>query len=309
MTRNFVCKIRKGKNPQPLPTPPQPEGNEDPSACGNSTDGTWIRYQEPDTGDDKCYMFIDSITHGWQYAENDCITKGGHLVAIQSSGVNSFVLSRGYQMNAQALWIGLKNASGNTFHWADGSPYVYTNWSPGEPNNYYDNEGRLLHNLFHVNLILCRQPARRNRFDKTTNCVIIFVIGCVTISTYGGLWNDDNCGRKFGYVCEKMMGSTGSKVDPTPQATGNCPAGDVSLRMETSSCDVKRRRLLMSCYIYGICHISGFSPYGNNCYITGGEKTYTWETAREWCKNNSAELVTIGNEYEQVSLQNVFKRS
>ena len=67
-----------------------------------------IRYQEPDTGDDKCYMFIDSITHGWQYAENDCITKGGHLVAIQSSGVNSFVLSRGYQMNAQALWIGLK---------------------------------------------------------------------------------------------------------------------------------------------------------------------------------------------------------
>ncbi|XP_076822718.1 macrophage mannose receptor 1-like [Clavelina lepadiformis] len=236
MTRNFICKIRKGKNPQPLPTPPQPEGNEDPSACGNSTDGTWIRYQEPDTGDDKCYMFIDNITHGWQYAENDCITKGGHLVAIQSSGENSFVLSRGYQTNAQALWIGLKNDSGNTFHWADGSPYVYTNWSPGEPNNYYDSEG------------------------------------CVTISTYDGLWNDDNCGRKFGYVCEKMMGSTGSKVDPTPQATGNCPAG--------------------------------FSPYGNNCYVTGGGKTNTWDTAREWCKKNSAELVTIGNEYEQSFLNN-----
>ena len=129
--------------------------------------------------------------------------------------------------------------------------------------------------------------------------VIIFVTGCVTISPDGGLWNDDNCGRTFGYVCEKIIGSTGGQVDPTPQATGNCPTGDDFLLVDTSSCNVNRQRLLMSFYIYGNHHI-GFSPYGNNCYITGGEKTYTWETAREWCKNNSAELVVIGNEYEQV---------
>ena len=48
---------------------------------------------------------------------------------------------------------------------------------------------------------------------------------------------------------------------------------------------------------------SGFTDYGNACFITGGKDNYfTWNMGREWCKNNSADLVVITNEYDQVSL-------
>ena len=45
----------------------------------------------------------------------------------------------------------------------------------------------------------------------------------------------------------------------------------------------------------------GFTPYGNNCYITGGDVKDTWENGRQWCRDNGAELVSITNGFEQVT--------
>jgi len=65
-----------------------------------------IRYNS-DSGD-KCYAFIEDVTYGWQYAENDCMARGGHLTAIHGSDENTFILSRISRMTSERFWIGLR---------------------------------------------------------------------------------------------------------------------------------------------------------------------------------------------------------
>jgi len=48
----------------------------------------------------------------------------------------------------------------------------------------------------------------------------------------------------------------------------------------------------------------GFIDYGNACFITGGKDNYfSWNMAREWCKNNSVDLAVITGEYDQVRIR------
>uniref|UniRef100_F6TDB0 C-type lectin domain-containing protein n=1 Tax=Ciona intestinalis TaxID=7719 RepID=F6TDB0_CIOIN len=239
-SRNFICKIIKDKVPSTPPPPQEDLGYPDPNNCG--TDETWnIIFK-------KCYAFISSTEYGWSYAQQSCLGKGGNLVAIHSEDENAFVTNRAQKATAGSMWIGLqiylkkKDVGSRAFYWADGSNLDYVNWAPSEPNNFYDSEG------------------------------------CTVVSSDTGMWNDDNCGRLYGYVCEKYVGASSVTVPPTAQATGNCPTG---------------------LYSY-----SGYVPYGNACYMTPGDSVkYDWTTARQWCTNNSAELAVLGNEYEQAFLE------
>ena len=63
--------------------------------------------------------------------------------------------------------------------------------------------------------------------QETSVRLQLFWLGCATIHIDGGNWNDDNCGRLFGYVCQKLPGAPPITVPPTLQAPGNCPAGMV----------------------------------------------------------------------------------
>ncbi|MDP3997793.1 MAG: lectin-like protein [Candidatus Andersenbacteria bacterium] len=76
----------------------------------------------------------------WYKAEMAAKQLGGHLVTINNQKENDWVVSKfGSHSN---LWIGLSDPDHDgQFTWSSGAPVTYTNWEPGEPNNYFDNEG------------------------------------------------------------------------------------------------------------------------------------------------------------------------
>ena len=56
--------------------------------------------------------------------------------------------------------------------------------------------------------------------------------------------------------------------------------------------------------IFYVIFKTGFTAYGNACFITGGSGNYlSWSKARDWCKKNLADLAVITNEYDQVRIR------
>ena len=75
----------------------------------------------------------------WTEAENKAIELGGHLVTINDAAEDAWITSTFFQ--EADLWIGLSDAaSEGDFVWASGDPVTYTNWQPGEPNNWKGSE-------------------------------------------------------------------------------------------------------------------------------------------------------------------------
>lgn len=75
---------------------------------------------------------------------------GGYLVAINDAVENAFITSN-FAVTGGQPWIGLtdENHEG-VFTWDSGEPLSYTNWAPGEPDNYLGVQDR-------------RQPSEQQR--------------------------------------------------------------------------------------------------------------------------------------------------
>lgn len=85
------------------------------------------------------YLLEPDIT--WTEAEAEAISLGGHLVTINDAAEQDWVWSTFSEGKSRCLWIGINDVDveGN-FVWASGEVPAYTNWTPGEPNNYGGNE-------------------------------------------------------------------------------------------------------------------------------------------------------------------------
>jgi hypothetical protein len=65
----------------------------------------------------------------------------GHLASITSAAENTFLVSNG--LSVPFYWIGASQPVGVvtcpscSWSWVTGEPFVYTNWAPGEPNDFY----------------------------------------------------------------------------------------------------------------------------------------------------------------------------
>lgn len=82
--------------------------------------------------------YCSTYNASWPQAKAFCEANGGHLAIINSQAENNFLSGL---ITTQSAWIGLSdsNSEGN-FQWVDGSGLSYTNWYPGQPNNYSDNQ-------------------------------------------------------------------------------------------------------------------------------------------------------------------------
>ncbi|NNE14965.1 MAG: HYR domain-containing protein [Saprospiraceae bacterium] len=74
----------------------------------------------------------------WNTAQQTCINNGGHLAVINSAEENNFLANI---LTLQSAWIGCSDAQNEgTFEWVNGDALNYTNWYPGQPNDYNYNQ-------------------------------------------------------------------------------------------------------------------------------------------------------------------------
>ena len=101
-----------------------------------------IRYYVCEWGDkveyNKHQYQLCTTEKNWPDAKAECEDRGGHLVTITSKGENDFIKNLA---GSNKVWIGLTDkANEGTWEWVIAEDVVYTNWYPGEPNNYGSGE-------------------------------------------------------------------------------------------------------------------------------------------------------------------------
>ncbi|XP_005755418.1 type-2 ice-structuring protein-like [Pundamilia nyererei] len=83
----------------------------------------------------RCFVYIPR-SMSWAQAERNCLSMGAHLASVHSSSEYHHILKLTGDHGYKETWIGGTDASEeNVWLWSDGTPFHYTHWCPGEPNN------------------------------------------------------------------------------------------------------------------------------------------------------------------------------
>ena len=110
-----------------------------------------------------CYKFF-ADKKSWGDARTACLGEGADLVSLSNNAENLFTIT----IVTETFWAGLNDqASEGSWKWTDGTPYSYTNWGGGEPNN-----------------------------SGNEDCVQIY-------TSASAQWNDLPCSASLTYMCEK----------------------------------------------------------------------------------------------------------
>eukprot|EP01084_Bolivina_argentea_P156100 272035_1 len=116
----------------------------------------------------------EGVPHGknWLHANMYCkSTRRGHIATIMDEDDNNEVASECSKLGTRwHCWLGLKRPFKT---WINNEPVSFTNWLPGEPNNWGGNE----------------------------NCVEIY--GTDEQEGFQEMWNDLKCDMMRGIVCER----------------------------------------------------------------------------------------------------------
>ncbi|NJM58208.1 MAG: hypothetical protein HC857_13265 [Synechococcales cyanobacterium RU_4_20] len=81
----------------------------------------------------KEYLLTTAKT--WEEAQAEAVSLGGNLVTVNDAAEEAWL--RQTFGTTESLWIGLTDrVQEGTFRWADGEAVTYTNWAPGQPDNY-----------------------------------------------------------------------------------------------------------------------------------------------------------------------------
>lgn len=88
----------------------------------------------------KCYKIINQAK-SWYRAVGDCKRLGGDLASILDKHTNDFIVNLGKDIQPTFKFIiGGYEPRNNVWDWIDRSDWGYTNWIPGQPDNWRGNE-------------------------------------------------------------------------------------------------------------------------------------------------------------------------
>lgn len=124
----------------------------------------------------KCVAFTSTVgvdydlcfePKSWQDGRDFCVDRGGDLASIHGDEAQTEVKDAAFDVLFNHWWMGLTDASQEgVWAWSDGTPYDYTHWNQGEPN---DSNGE----------------------------------DCAHVSVWGdGSWNDINCNNTYPVICQ-----------------------------------------------------------------------------------------------------------
>jgi hypothetical protein len=117
----------------------------------------------PGPGTTSCYRLV-MVAANWNDASLDCQNWGGGLVQVDSRAEDTLLAGRVLVQ----IWIGASDqAVEGRQVWSGGAPLVYTNWAPGQPDDYLGIED------------------------------------CTVKQRPQGNWNDVPCSDLNAYVCER----------------------------------------------------------------------------------------------------------
>uniref|UniRef100_A0A8C2B786 C-type lectin domain-containing protein n=1 Tax=Cyprinus carpio TaxID=7962 RepID=A0A8C2B786_CYPCA len=114
----------------------------------------------------RCYKFFSQMVT-WITAEKNCQNLDANLASVHSKIEHDFLMSL-LPSSSTRCWFGAHDAQ---WLWTDGTPFDYTHWAPGQP----DNKGE----------------------PRTESC------GELNYENNG--WNDGTCLTPQGYVCAKYL--------------------------------------------------------------------------------------------------------
>jgi hypothetical protein len=153
---------------------PAPTVNGTCSDCNNGNFIAGFIYMGTLNGN-QYYCSLSPAT--WANANAISQSNGGYLASIGSAEENNFLSN---MLTIQSAWIGLNDIeTEGTFEWASGEPVNYTNWYPGQPNNY----------------------------NGTQHCVEIL---------NNGQWNDQYGTYQLEFIMEKPCSSVNQVAGPAP---------------------------------------------------------------------------------------------
>ncbi|XP_008628096.1 PREDICTED: macrophage mannose receptor 1 isoform X1 [Corvus brachyrhynchos] len=215
-----------------------------PSAVPSTPGGCpadWILFKN------QCYKFFGSGYDYWNTARRVCMSLGGNLASIPNVQVQAFLT---YHLKdvSNDPWIGLNDMlSELNFVWSDGSALSYTNWAKDSPKlvepvlypSLHPEDG---HNLQQFDCV----SLKRGPPDDT------------------GKWNNEECFKYRGYICQK---------DSDPELFKS-PATVLDFAFDHSSG-----------ISYSVTH-----------------SRMNWEEAQKNCNKNASELASILDPYSQALL-------
>ncbi|WP_368853855.1 C-type lectin domain-containing protein [Enterobacter hormaechei] len=90
----------------------------------------------------RCYKYISQPAN-WIRAERNCQSLGANLAFVRNKLENNFLLSL-LPTPSTRSWVGAhEGVQDGQWLWSDGTPFLYTNWCSGEPNNHKSAENCL----------------------------------------------------------------------------------------------------------------------------------------------------------------------
>jgi hypothetical protein len=101
-----------------------------------------IQWRVQDGGNGHWYA-ADTVYRTWASSQARAVSIGGHLATISGAAENAFVLTVRAAFGVDRPWLGgYQDLTASDYsepaggwRWVDGTPWQYTHWGLGEPNN------------------------------------------------------------------------------------------------------------------------------------------------------------------------------
>uniref|UniRef100_A0A3Q3LI79 Ladderlectin-like n=1 Tax=Mastacembelus armatus TaxID=205130 RepID=A0A3Q3LI79_9TELE len=118
----------------------------------------------------RCFTYVPTAKT-YRLSEVNCRSLGGNLASVHDA--EEYAVIQKVISDAKGtglIWIGGHDITQGKWKWTDGTPFTYTNWAPGQPDNWKDDEN------------------------------------CLQISTEGRwFWNDLDCQTPLPSVCVRKL--------------------------------------------------------------------------------------------------------